>query len=144
MGLRRGTSYVGPPSPLYADYLHDLRPLRRLLSPNSADRLGYDIVILSDLLHFHSSHDALVASLTSLLSKSQTSRAYVAAGKYTQAHVCDNFLREGEKAGLVFEEGSSEIEWLGTPDVSGLYSDQLAERKGMCRWWVGQWARTEL
>ena len=115
---------------------------------------GYDIVILSDLLHFHTSHGALIASLTSLMAKSPASRAYIAAGNYTSPHVCDNFLREGNRAGLTFEEGISPIcandgtnaeitdidKWLGKMPVSGLDEQQLSMRKAMCRWWVGRWA----
>jgi nicotinamide N-methyltransferase len=116
---------------------------------------GYDIVILSDLLHFDRSHGALIASLTSLLSKSRTSQVYISAGKYTPSHVCDNFLMEGTRAGLVFEEGviltdgggdddhdanSDTTAWLGNLEVSGLDKEQLSARKAMCRWWVGRWA----
>lgn len=64
---------------------------------------GYDIVIMSDLLHFDSSHDVLVLALTSLLAKSSQARVYVAAGNYTAPHVCDNFLNLGTHAGLIWE-----------------------------------------
>jgi hypothetical protein len=117
---------------------------------------GYDIAILSDLLHFQDSHGALVASLTSLLSKTRDARVYIAAGKYTLPHVCENFLRQAHQAGLVFEEGGVsfvtngesggggvevvEEAWLGKFPVSGLSESELAVRKAMCRWWVGQWA----
>jgi nicotinamide N-methyltransferase len=102
--------------------------------------VGYDIVILSDLLHFHSCHDVLMASLKSLLAKRGNARGYVAAGKYTSSHVCDHFLRMGDNAGLHFEEGGPvETQWLGTLEVSGLNSEQLGVRKGMCRFWVCRW-----
>ena len=112
---------------------------------------GYDIVFLSDLLYFDDSHGALITSLTSLLSKSCTSRAYIAAGAYTLPHVCDNFLTEGIRAGLTFVEGPScaggsgnadDAVWLGKLEVSGLNKDQLAVRKAMCRWWVCRWAQS--
>lgn len=104
---------------------------------------GYDIVILSDLLHFHSSHSVLVKSLTALLSRIPTSRAYVAAGNYTRPDICDNFLRQGEHSGLIWEEQDStgaEAQWLGTMPVPGLTKEQLAVRKNVCRLWVGRWA----
>jgi nicotinamide N-methyltransferase len=98
---------------------------------------------MSDLLHFHTSHDVLLQSLISLLSKSKTSRAYVAAGNYTPPGVCDSFLRQGELLGIVWEEGErglTEAEWHGTMEVSGLDKSQLAVRKNVCRWWLGRWA----
>jgi nicotinamide N-methyltransferase len=101
---------------------------------------------MSDLLHFHTSHDVLLQSLISLLSKSKTSRAYVAAGNYTPPHVCDSFLRQGELLGIVWEEGErgpAEAEWHGTMEVSGLDKSQLAVRKNVCRWWLGRWAEFE-
>jgi EEF1A N-terminal glycine/lysine methyltransferase len=119
--------------------------LCRDLLPGTHDSepTGYDVVIMSDLLHFHSSHDVLVNSVTSLLSKSRTSRVYVAAGKYTAHHVCDDFLRAAGEAGVILEEGredrSDRMKWLGTMDVSGLNEEDLTVRKGMCRWWVGRW-----
>ncbi|KAL4067034.1 hypothetical protein V8B97DRAFT_1979216 [Scleroderma yunnanense] len=113
---------------------------------------GYDIVIMSDLLHFHSSHDALLHSLSLLLAKTPCARVYVAAGKYTALHVCQNFLDLGSHLGLVWEEdggaaqredggGSEEVSstWMGTRVVAGLDTTQLAVRKSMCRWWVGRW-----
>jgi len=107
-----------------------------------AEPIGFDVVIMSDLLHFDSSHDVLVASLKSLLRRASSARTYVAAGKYTPPHVCDHFLREAEEAGLVWEEGEDSDEWHGTMEVTGAGLDkgQLGVRKGMCRWWVGRWA----
>jgi EEF1A N-terminal glycine/lysine methyltransferase len=104
---------------------------------------GYDIVFLSDLLHFHSSHHSLVKSLISLLDKiSPNSRAYVAAGKYTPPHVCDNFLSIAKQAGISFTERTpdSDEPWLGSLKVQGLTNQDLSDRKGNCRWWIGRWA----
>ena len=108
--------------------------------------VGYDIVILSDLLHFSTSHDALLLSLTSLLAKNRTSRAYVAAGNYTPPSICENFLREGEKRGITWQEGGDnhenstvDNEWHGTLEVSSLDKEQLAIRKSACKWWLGRW-----
>jgi hypothetical protein len=116
---------------------------RRLLPSNDTQPQGFDIVIMSDLLHFDTSHDLLLLSLKSLLSKAATSRAYVAAGNYTRPNVCDNFLREGERLGILWEEGENdptEAEWHGTLEVTGLDKTQLAARKSVCRWWLGRWA----
>jgi hypothetical protein len=38
---------------------------------------GYEIVILSDLLHFFDSHDVLVSSIEKLLVKREDARVYV-------------------------------------------------------------------
>lgn len=101
---------------------------------------------MSDLLHFDASHQHLLFSLTSLLSKAATSRVYVAAGNYTDPKVCGSFLREGERLGIIWEEGVSsqtEGEWRGTLEVTGLDKTQLAARKSVCRWWLGRWAEFE-
>ncbi|KAI0367685.1 hypothetical protein BV20DRAFT_1037583 [Pilatotrama ljubarskyi] len=89
--------------------------------------LGFDVVIMSDLLHFDGSHDVLVQSLTSLLRHDPSARTYVAAGKYTAPHVCDHFVEEAKRAGILLEE--QEVK-----DV-----EQLGVRKGMSRWWIGRW-----
>lgn len=103
-------------------------------------------MILSDLLHFDASHDALLASLTALLSRVPSARAYVAAGRYTAPTHCARFVHIAAEAGLVLEEGTEAGEegstWRGAMEVrgGGLDRVQLAVRKGMCRWWVGRWA----
>ena len=45
--------------------------------------LGYDIMILSDLLHFFTSHDALISSIQMLLAKQESSRIYVGVSLFT-------------------------------------------------------------
>ena len=122
-------------------------PLRRLTHPICRELLprasadGYDVVILSDLLHFDASHDALLAALLALLRRDPAARTYVAAGKYTAPHVCAHFVEEARRAGVVLEEGAESTEWLGGLDVRGAGLDraQLGVRKGMCRWWEGRW-----
>ncbi|KAJ7108705.1 hypothetical protein C8R44DRAFT_714024 [Mycena epipterygia] len=102
---------------------------------------GYDVVILSDLLHFHSSHAVLILSVDALLAHSMGARVHVAAGNYTKPDVCDNFLRLSAEAGFIFEETlltDGENEWLGRSTVSGLDKMALATRKGACRYWVGR------
>ncbi|EPQ52061.1 hypothetical protein GLOTRDRAFT_132185 [Gloeophyllum trabeum ATCC 11539] len=124
------------------DWGKDVSPLLDL----SPARQGYDIVILSDLLHFDASHSELLASLISLLLRSPTARTYVAAGKYTPPKVCDNFLRAAEREGLLWEEGDEESKWLGTLPVRGrgLDKENLGVRKTMCRWWIGKWSEDAL
>ena len=50
---------------------------RNLLIAPEKPVLGYDIMILSDLLHFSTSHDALISSIQMLLAKSESARIYV-------------------------------------------------------------------
>ena len=106
----------------------------------SADLDGADVVIMSDLLHFDSSHDVLLQSLISLLRKSPSARAYIAAGKYTPPHVCDHFVEQARRAGILMDEGDVEGKWHGSLDVSGggLDREQPGVRKDMCRWWTGR------
>lgn len=98
---------------------------------------------MSDLLHFYSSHDALLRSFSQLLAKTPSARGYVAVGKYTALHGCETFLELGSRIGL--DEGGVEhgeeasSRWMGTRAVAGLDMTQLAVRKSMCRWWVGRW-----
>ena len=104
---------------------------------------GYDIVLLSDLLHFHNSHPAILASLTSFLSVTSHARAYIAAGTYTPPHVCANFVQLTEQKGLVVTEGAPDDIWLGKKEVwrSGvLDANALGVRKSMCRWWEAKWS----
>ncbi|KAH9933819.1 uncharacterized protein B0H18DRAFT_1207967 [Fomitopsis serialis] len=122
----------------------DSSPLLSLLPDPEA---GFDVVILSDLLHFDGSHGVLLAALAALLRRSPTARAYVAAGKYTLPVHCAHFVRIAADAGIVLEEGTDPAEgeggvWRGVMEVrgGGLDRAQLGVRKGMCRWWVGRWA----
>lgn len=99
-------------------------------------------MILSDLLHYHNSHIAILESLVRLLLMDYTSRAYIACGTYTPPHVCSNFLRLSEKVGLLLEEGPLDDVWRGKKEVwrmGALNANVLGVRKGMCRWWVARW-----
>ncbi|KAJ7441764.1 hypothetical protein B0H11DRAFT_2095461 [Mycena galericulata] len=112
-----------------------------LLAYTGTARQGYDLVVLSDLLHFHSSHTVLVSSMNALLAHSPAARVHVAAGKYTKPDVCDHFLEISAQAGLIIEEilpADGEAEWLGQSTVSGLDRDGLATRKAASRYWVGR------
>ncbi|KAK0452330.1 hypothetical protein EV421DRAFT_1768355 [Armillaria borealis] len=105
--------------------------------------MGYDVVILSDLLHFHSSHNVLIASLKSLLRKTADSRVYIAAGRYTSPNVCDNFMEIANSEGLCIEEEVSDEQeepWLGTMEVANFDKRALSVRKAACRFWIGRWA----
>ena len=114
-------------------------------------REGYDIVIMSDLLHFDQSHDVLIHSLTKLLSKTRDARGWVGAGVYTRPEHCRSFLRRAEQAGLRWlEHGDGEdgretdTTWRGTLEVQGLDAEQLGVRKSMCRWWIAGWDEARL
>ncbi|KAF8137600.1 hypothetical protein EV363DRAFT_1254500 [Boletus edulis] len=123
----------------------DIAPLLHLPQRIDSTLPGYDIVIMSDLLHFDSSHGVLMLALSSLLAKSSQTRVYVAAGNYTAPHVCDNFINLGTHAGLIWEEKTSEQEtWMGSMIVSGLDTVQLTTRKRACRWWIGRWSKKVL
>ena len=127
---------------------------------------GYDIVLLSDLVHFFDSHDALISSVTMLLRKQKEARVYVGvrkplypvnkdslllyafikAGKYTRPEVCDNFLLKSQSAGLELEEiyDDADGKWLGSLQVGNLDNEALALRKSNCRFWIGRWAEKTL
>ncbi|TFY65374.1 hypothetical protein EVG20_g5609 [Dentipellis fragilis] len=128
--------------------------LRRVSEHTPASAAGYDIVVLSDLLHFDRAHSVLVASLTALLAKNTSSCTYVGAGIYTRPEHCTHFLRLSEAAGIVWVDGGSGVGddvgreedtvWRGTMAVKGIDVASLGVRKGMCRWWIGKWAETHL
>ena len=97
---------------------------------------------MSDLLHFGSEHSALVDSLTALLAKSRGSRVYVAAGNYTKQDVCDQFIDQAQRAGiLLVEESCQQVGWQGEMVVRGpgLDREGLKRRRDMSRLWVGRW-----
>ncbi|KAF8317685.1 hypothetical protein DL93DRAFT_2076800 [Clavulina sp. PMI_390] len=106
---------------------------------------GYDFMILSDLLYFDASHDALVKSVELLLSRRETSRAYVGAGMYTPPAVCAKFIAIAEKAGLEAEEQTAKTQtpeesmWRGQMNVVGMTLESLAARKANVRWWMMKW-----
>ncbi|KAG9220396.1 hypothetical protein CCMSSC00406_0006661 [Pleurotus cornucopiae] len=129
----------------------DVSLVRSILPEGRRD--GYDILILSDLLHFDRSHDVLISSMISLLRHSTDARAYIAAGSYTRPEVRETFLRKVREAGLHVDSGSAEhsltparaagdthAEWLGKLKVSGLDREQLSARKAVCRYWTARWA----
>ncbi|CAK5274722.1 unnamed protein product [Mycena citricolor] len=116
---------------------HALNPDGREIT----DQQGYDVVILSDLLHFNASHAVLISSTQVLLAHNPDARVHVAAGKYTKPEVCDNFLALSARAGFAFEEvlpTEEESQWKGKLVVSSLDGEALALRKANCRYWIGR------
>ncbi|KAG7448471.1 uncharacterized protein BT62DRAFT_1056156 [Guyanagaster necrorhizus] len=115
-----------------------------LLSLTGSEAMGYDVVILSDLLHFNSSHNLLIASLKSLLRKSADSRVYIAAGRYTSPDVCDNFMKIASCEGFSINEelcpDGQDEPWLGVMEVASFDKQALSVRKAACRFWIGRWA----
>lgn len=117
-------------------YAWGTKPDHLLTEPT---RQGFDIVVMSDLLYFDKSHGILLESVQLLLSRTQDARLFVAAGKYTPPNVCQSFLREGEKMGLIWEEKMLKDCWEGTT-VSGSYTvEELQARKNNSRLWIGRW-----
>ncbi|KAG6810733.1 hypothetical protein H0H92_010563 [Tricholoma furcatifolium] len=117
----------------------DADALLRIVGNSSGGQDAYDVVILSDLLHFHGSHDVLISSIEALLQRSKGATVHVSAGKYTHRNVCEDFLRKGHDAGLVFEEVDSAEEWMGSMEVVGLDHEALSLRKANCYYWIGRW-----
>ncbi|KAF5369256.1 hypothetical protein D9758_002632 [Tetrapyrgos nigripes] len=118
----------------------DTTSLLKLL-PAGSSEAGYDVVILSDLLHFHSSHDSIIESMKLLLSKGPESICYLSAGKYTLPHVCDNFVLKAKVNGFDIEEiiTDEKEKWKGHLEVSGLDNEALSTRKAACRFWIARW-----
>lgn len=132
-------------------FLRQLLQQQHLPRNSPLVRPGYDVVILSDLLHFDRSHPELLSSLCALLARRPESRTYVAAGVYTRSEHCDSFLRNAEALGIVwcssYEDESPEDQtdgWAGKMEITGLHPEQLQARKRMCRWWVGRWSEKAL
>ncbi|KIK70129.1 hypothetical protein GYMLUDRAFT_34596 [Collybiopsis luxurians FD-317 M1] len=141
--IERNLPLVLPTCKLYCtgyEWGQDVQGLQSFL-PSNIKSSGFDVVVLSDLLHFHSSHDVLIKSISLLLAKTTDARVYVAAGKYTPPDVCNSFLQKAAKAGFILEEYRSEhnSKWLGTLPVSNLDPEALGLRKGNCHCWIGRW-----
>lgn len=62
--------------------LHPHISRRNILCADGISVLGYDIMILSDLLHFSTSHDALISSIQMLLAKLESARIYVSVSLF--------------------------------------------------------------
>ncbi|KAH9478567.1 Protein N-terminal and lysine N-methyltransferase EFM7 [Psilocybe cubensis] len=114
--------------------------LLEICKSDNGSKGGYDVMILSDLLHFFDSHDVLLSSISMLLARTKEARVFIGAGSYTRAHVCENFLQKGEEMGLCLDEIIDNDKWLGTLPVSDLDLEALSLRKNNCRYWVGRWS----
>lgn len=161
MGYRSLGTLVSPPRSPHTTASNSASCRNFINVPNSANR-GYDVVILSDLLHFVDSHDMLISSITRLLAKKDDARVYIGvsisyfpvcdkqmlilfpqAGNYTHHHVCRSFLQKGKDANLSFDEiivREEDKKWRGKLAVSTLDSEALELRKNNCRYWVGRWS----
>ncbi|KAG8907124.1 hypothetical protein FRB99_005232 [Tulasnella sp. 403] len=105
----------------------------------AGNRTGYDVLILSDLLHFRSSHDDLVNSISKLSQRAPSSRIYVAAGKYTHPEVCKNFLHQTRQSGIEWIQGENDGIWRGESKVGTWSTEDLGTRKSNVDWWIGSW-----
>ncbi|KAK2461208.1 hypothetical protein APHAL10511_006735 [Amanita phalloides] len=133
--MERNKGHVTPGCKVYVQGYEWGKEASDLLQLLPDPMTKFDIVILSDLLHFHDSHAALVESVSMLLSKDPDSRA----GKYTGDNVCSQFVDMARGNGLVIEEERDESDWQGSLNVSGLDVHGLTLRKRNCRFWMGQW-----
>ncbi|KAG8701384.1 hypothetical protein FRC09_005397 [Ceratobasidium sp. 395] len=118
-----------------------------LLSFLPMDGPGYDTLILSDLLHFDSSHSDILSTVTQTLSRSPDARIYVAAGLYTREPIRDSFLRAGEAVGLEWELISNDGIWRGQQDIRSdgvtWSQEDLNARKANIIAWVGRWKSSQ-
>ncbi|KAG8933875.1 hypothetical protein FRC02_011013 [Tulasnella sp. 418] len=100
---------------------------------------GYDIIFLSDLLHYHGSHFDLLRSCAKLVSRDERSRIYVAAGKYTSDEICNHFFEAAPSYGFVFSEAQpNDGLWHGEDRIGGWSHEDLCLRKSNVRWWIGR------
>ena len=123
-------------------------------SQAQVDALGFDVLFLSDLLHFDTSHDVLALSIASLLTRNAEARVYVSVGAYTKPNVIKSFFelfstkatrsshmqQNIRKAyPIIWEEVQTDSMWRGETRISGVGDGELGIRKGSCRLWVGKW-----
>ena len=85
MGNRCFASFVRLFLCLYHYFIRS--PRRNILCADERPVLGYDIMILSDLLHFSTSHDALISSIQMLLAKLESARIYVGVSLFAGAPI---------------------------------------------------------
>ncbi|EJD51381.1 hypothetical protein AURDEDRAFT_111896 [Auricularia subglabra TFB-10046 SS5] len=112
--------------------------------PNNNDTPteGFDVLLLSDLLHFADEHGALLDSVDRLLRKDGGARVYVAAGRYTKPAVCERFVLGAQSRGLVLDEWeiTADAPWEVQSTLKGVDGEGMAARKRNCRMWAGRWA----
>lgn len=104
---------------------------------------GYDVLLLSDLLHFDSSHLDLISTVSRTLSRSAHARVYVGAGLYTREPIREGFLQAGRDIGLEWSPMNNDGVWRGEKEI---HSDgvpwslgDLNARKSNVVAWVGKW-----
>ncbi|CAE6431715.1 unnamed protein product [Rhizoctonia solani] len=106
---------------------------------------GYDILILSDLLHFDSSHSDILTTVTQTLKRSPDARIYLAAGLYTHKGVRQEFLKAGEEVGLEWTPLENDGIWKGEvrvmSDGEAWTQEDLNARKANVVAWIGKWRR---
>ncbi|KAG8685643.1 hypothetical protein FRC11_010284, partial [Ceratobasidium sp. 423] len=104
---------------------------------------GYDVLVLSDLLHFDSSHLDILSTVTQTLKQSPDARVYLAAGLYTQKSVREAFLKAGEEVGLDWAPLENDGTWRGelrvTSDGVAWTQEDLDARKVNVVAWIGRW-----
>ncbi|QRV90720.1 methyltransferase domain protein [Ceratobasidium sp. AG-Ba] len=122
----------------------DVDPLLSHLPTGSS---GYDILILSDLLHFDSSHQDILSTIARTLSREPEACVYLAAGLYTREPVRESFLKSGEEIGLQWTPMPNDGIWRGQQDIRSdgmLWSQEdLNARKGNVVAWIGRWKSTQ-
>ncbi|CAE6420171.1 unnamed protein product [Rhizoctonia solani] len=104
---------------------------------------GYDVLILSDLLHFDSSHSDILSTITRTLKRSPDAWVYLAAGLYTHKSVREAFLKAGEEVGLDWAPVENDGKWRGerrvTSDGEVWTQEDLNARKANVVAWIGRW-----
>ncbi|CAE6424480.1 unnamed protein product [Rhizoctonia solani] len=104
---------------------------------------GYDVLVLSDLLHFDSSHSDILSTVTRTLKRSPDAWVYLAAGLYTHKSVREAFLKAGEEAGLEWTSIENDGVWKGetrvTSDGEAWAREDLNARKANVVAWIGRW-----
>jgi len=117
----------------------DAHELLSLLAPTQQ---GYDILILADLLHLTPPIHPLLNSLTSLLARTPTSRAYISVGAYTKQPVVEAFRQAAGDAGLAWEDWDMGGAWEGS-NVQGV--GEVEDKEGLIalkvtvRGWIVKW-----
>ncbi|KEP51774.1 putative methyltransferase [Rhizoctonia solani 123E] len=106
---------------------------------------GYDVLILSDLLHFDSSHSDILATVSQTLKRSPDAWIYLAAGLYTHEAVRQAFLKAGEEVGLEWTPLENDGTWKGEvrviSDGEAWAQEDLNARKANVVAWIGKWGR---
>ncbi|CUA73787.1 hypothetical protein RSOLAG22IIIB_01304 [Rhizoctonia solani] len=104
---------------------------------------GYDVLILSDLLHFDSSHADILSAVAKTFKRSADARIYLAAGLYTHESVRHAFLKAGEELGLEWTPLENDGIWHGEMQVmsdgEAWTQEDLNARKANVVAWTGRW-----